>query len=187
MKHVKGIGLLNMKIDFWGWLGKYFFHLVGGLILFLIYSLFTVTADVRTSILATLLIFGGGIYQNVRMRQREIDASHFTYKKESLLKFTDMFFSLIKNAKTNKKIPTDAMIDDMAEFKKLILVWGSLEVLRALKNLEDSTGDADKSIKAGERLLKALREDIGHDDFDLNDLELISVFISDVENIKSDK
>ena len=66
------------------------------------------------------------------------------------------------------------------------MLWASEEVIiawRDFKNIESSSDDPYLALRKIDKLYRAIRKDLGHNDNNLKDLDLIKINLKDPENL----
>ena len=108
------------------------------------------------------------ILTNFYTKKREINARHFSEKREAYGKIIDIVFEIISSTKSGKSVPEKTLVTKIMMFKKELIVWGGSEVIQAWNKfeLESEKTDTDlNEILVGmEHVLRAIRKDLGHDD-----------------------
>jgi hypothetical protein len=69
------------------------------------------------------------------------------------------------------------LIRELSKFKRDLILWGSPKVINAQLQFEMESGDTSKTLSAINRLLLAIREDIGLTNKGLSNLELMKLQI----------
>lgn len=124
-----------------------------------------------------------------QIKQREIDDSHRNKKIEIYNKFVNFVikFLMAENEKNNiERIEEDELIEFMIQFKKDLLLYGSAKVIKAQIEFEliSSSVKPDKHIfQAIDKIYKEMRSDIGLSNSNLNNYELVKLFITDKESV----
>ena len=126
-------------------------------------------ANVRARIVGILGALGAAILTNFYTKRREINARHFSEKREAYRKIIDIVFQTISSTRSGKALPKKALVDKMAIFKKELMVWGSPGVIQAWNSFELQSQNAPDTdprniVTAMERVLRVIRKDLGHDD-----------------------
>lgn len=130
-------------------------------------SFYGASDNIKAAIIAFAGVAGVAIYKNSEIRKREINARHFAEKREAYMTIIDIFFELIEAQKKQKNLSSSQLQKKMTLFKKRMIVWGGCDVIQAWNELEMRV-DADSSsrdlVVRMEKILRAIREDLGHDD-----------------------
>ncbi len=144
----------------------------------IIYLVFNVDKEYQLLFITGIGTVISAIIAHNSIKKREIFARHFESKSKSYKKFFDLFVDL---ALKKKKIKEDILLIKMIEIKKEILIWGSAETIKQWIEWEKSTQKQGighiELIKEGDKLFKAIRKDLGHNDNELNNSELMKFFL----------
>ena len=122
-----------------------------------------------------------------KIREREIDESHRQKKVEIYNGFIELISSYMQggNSENKKKTPSkQKTLDETEKFTNGILLWGGPEVISAYLNyrVENEYG-TERMFRAIDRLLRALRSDIGLSNVGLDNYETIQVYLKDPNEI----
>lgn len=75
------------------------------------------------------------------------------------------------------------MVDFMFDFNQKLIIWGSDEVVTAFSKYRTSVSDPDLIMIAVENLLLAIRKDLGHNNNNLSNGRLLSIFVDNADII----
>lgn len=126
------------------------------------------------------------IRSNHQIRTREINSRHFLEKKAAYMHFIELIFAVMSStAKHKKQTGQKHFTEKMMKFKKELMVWGNHDVFQALEEYEQLVIDREdtdgleniKVFSPVEKLLRAMRKDLGHDDSQLKPFALVSMLI----------
>ena len=85
-----------------------------------------------------------------------------------------------QNENVSKKGPTDQeLVDYLVEFKTELVLWGSPLVIKRQLEFEKASRNNGNIFTAVDNLYKAIREDIGLSNKNLNSHELVKMYLSD--------
>ena len=127
-------------------------------------------ANVKAGIIGILGVLLTAILTNFFTRRREINARHFSEKREAYGKIINIVFDAMASTKSGKKLPDKALVNKMMEFKKGLMIWGDPEVIESWNKFEMESGEGQSRndsriiFVAMEHVLRAIRKDLGHDD-----------------------
>ena len=155
--------------------------LVGLALWFAIPIIQAADANVQASIVGLFGVFVTGLVTNVYTRRREINARHFSEKREAYGKIIDIVVEAMSSAKSGKSGRTKNLENKMIACKKELMIWGGSEVIQLwnkfeLESAKESTAP-NNVLGLLEKVLRALRKDLGHDDHSLEFGNLIGLFI----------
>lgn len=153
-----------------------------------IVSLWNSSPEVQAGIIGFIGAVLIAAYTHTNSKKREIEARHFTEKRQAYMQYINLLFGLLhenKNGKPSKREQplNQQQIKQMMEFKKQLLVWGSAEVIQAYYQFEQACDpevegyEVTKTLLASEKLFRALRKDLGHDDSILGDVDLVGLIL----------
>lgn len=123
---------------------------------------------------------------NQRNRAREIENDHRRQKIPVYEGFLEFLFSVLLADNTGRKRPSDKqMIQVFSDFTRDITLWGGPELIRTWNEVR-SVGDGEglsgiELVRTWERLLFAIREDIGHSNKGLAKDDLLRLFVNDLD------
>jgi len=139
------------------------------------------SAEYKLAFIAALFSVFGIIYTQIATKRREINARHFSEKAEAYKGFSETLFDLFFSEKaTGKKLPGDELLNRIIKFKKDIFIWGGHRTLKAWKEFELSSGQADFKENAEKigKLIKEMRRDLGHKVFLTTNLEHVQFLLN---------
>lgn len=182
---------------------KKIFELILGLLLIalIIYSLYYFiflwipnNTTIAIPLITATIGFIGVIYTQYNSKSRDIRESHRIAKIETYRSFFELINLFQNNHKRNIEIdPNDEMLQDkMHKLTENFILWASDEVIKAWIDFRTSTGSNDindpfLALKKIDNVYKAIRKDLGHDDKKLKPLDLISMNLSDPNELQRDR
>lgn len=143
----------------------------------------TIIAGMVTIIVSILSITIGKYYERKMVIEKELREKKIPMYEEFIEFFLNMFLS--KKIK-DKEMSDDEMNNFFNKFTQKLLVWGSDEVIsqwsnyrrKVLKNPQDT----EKTMFEFEKLLLAIRKDTGHANKNINQGDLLGLFINDIDD-----
>ena len=163
--------------------GIVFVGMLGGIAWYFILAIQEADANVKAGVIGILGVLLAAILTNFFTRRREINARHFLEKREAYGKIIDIVFDLIASIKSGKNLPEKTLVNKLLAFKKGLMVWGGPEVIESWNEFEieseraGNSNDPEMLITVMERMLRAIRKDLGHDDHQLKFGSLIGLLI----------
>lgn len=130
-------------------------------------NLLKADANVISSIIGLFGIVTVALVTHYKTKEREISARHFANKREGYTELINLFFDVMQSVKKNEDMQQEELVKKMASFKKSLMVWGGPEVIRAWNAFElksQAQLSPAETMKTFDNLLRAIREDLGHDD-----------------------
>lgn len=175
-----------------------------------IYQLFALTFetltkldnDIATAILAastTIIISVVSILLGKYLERRSTIEKELREKKiPSYEKLTRFFFELLyKKEKLGQELPEDQLINEFSEITQGLMIWGSDSVIkkwsefRQVSSNPNQLNESYKTLFLLESLLLEIRKDIGYKGYNLQEGDILGLFVNDITNeikkAKSDK
>lgn len=123
-------------------------------------------------------------------KRMEID-SHLRDKKSETYKLlVELLFRILMNGKADKPLKDKEVIREMSKFTENLILWGSEDVMKSYiayrkyfmsrKFGEEMTLEA---IEKMENLLLVIRKDMGHKNKSLQQGDILSLFINDIDEV----
>ncbi len=117
-------------------------------------------------------------------KKLEMKKLHFLDKKETYLNFINQIMpdsNINPNDEGQNKARAKARNKAMVTFRKELLIWGSAESIIAMAEFEkfghNNPKAGNKIFIPYEKLIRAIRKDLGHDDTDLPKSDLASIYL----------
>jgi len=125
--------------------------------------------SIKAGLIGLFGALSAAIFAHYQTKKREIESRHFVHKREGYMHMIDLLFDSILSIKNDKEMDDKIMTDKMMSFKKALIVWGSPEIIDIWNQFEiNSQGIAsEKMVEELEKVLRAIRKDLGHDDSQL--------------------
>jgi hypothetical protein len=135
---------------------------------------------------ATVLVSVFSVLWSKRVdRQREIEQEQRKQKIPVYEEFIAFLFRILLTDKFGEEPVTEKeMMKFVSGFAQKILVWGSDDVLAgyaSFRRLGNSNTSSVQTVLAIEKLLLAIRADVGHRNKNLKTGDLLSIFINDLD------
>jgi len=148
---------------------------------FLLQYFLSASDNVRIAIFSVCGTLLGAIFCQFLINDREIAARHHTEKKNAYMPFINLCVEVMEAQKKGEEIPFDELMEQGFNYKKELLVWGSVEVIVAMNNYEEVADEVDVSVDklllSVENVFRAMRKDLGHSDASLEKGALIGIFL----------
>ena len=137
---------------------------------------------ILVALLGALITFVGNYQLQIRNEQKEKKVE--TYKRLMELFFESLYASKLGKEPKNEEEIINVLYDITPE----LIFWASDDVLKlyidfrkvAKDNIQSSPSD---SIFLFGKMLIAIRKDLGHQNSNINEKSILSIFINDVENL----
>lgn len=125
------------------------------------------------------------IYWSVQRRKERKERENWILrdKKAYLLEIVNILNSIlisqegegIKQRKLKKRVES---------FRPALLTWGSAPMIKIWNELTNMTNDSTEIIQNGEKLLRAIRKDLGHNDSSLKPGDVMAILVQSEEKEK---
>lgn len=145
----------------------------------------------RAILLAAIIATASTVITLRSNKKRDIAASHRERKENGYMEYINIFFDLIDIKNPNKK--EKELKTKMLEFRKTLLIWGSDETITTWNKLARSANNInnhEELLRMAAEMLRSIRKDLGHNDFNLPASELLKLIIKveehdDIDNLDS--
>jgi hypothetical protein len=124
-------------------------------------------ASIKAGLIGLLGMVVVALVTNYQSRKREINARHFAEKREGYMHMIDLLFDIILNVKQGEEVSEQEMVKKIMPFKKALIIWGSPQIIESWNNFEiqsESGLSPEQMLQEMEKILRAIRKDLGHDD-----------------------
>mgnify|MGYP000446966694 CR=1 FL=1 len=154
---------------------------------------FKIDSEVSASIIGGVFaVLAGVVVTNItqyQIRLRDIENAHRDKKVEIYHKFLKMAENTLQQADSNnkhaKKISEKDLLNGMNDFQTSIILWGSSNVLKAYKEFKQESQNGLNPLPSMDRLYRAIREDIGLSNSNLEPLDLIKMYLTDGDELEA--
>jgi hypothetical protein len=138
----------------------------------------TLVTTSATILLAVLSLVGGKLWeQRLKIRDDIRSRKIPVYEKQIAT-----FFSAIMSEKIKgKKISDRELAKAFTEFSEKLIVWGSSEVIQVWVKFRTTKFEGAEGLKTMEDLFLAIRKDLGNDNANLKNHELLRLFVNDLD------
>src|SRR5690554_644314 len=137
--------------------------------------------------MATVLVgVGGALYTQSQIKKREIEEAHRARKVEIYKEFLDIAARMMAEGNENVSLKPPSqqeLVDFMVEFKTNVVLWGSPKVINAQLNFQKVSSEGGHVLKAVDQLYKAIREDIGLSNRELDRHQLVKMYLSNPDEM----
>lgn len=129
------------------------------------------------------------LVNNAIQSSRERRARLFENKREAYDKFFEFFFSIFAAEKSGNPLSQDKLAEKFHEFTRNVMTWGSAETVNAVNeyqqaSLNSNSSNLKETFATTERLLRALRKDLGHADNRMDKFGLTKLILKADEHHK---
>ena len=141
-----------------------------------------IEAEALTTVFAALATVIGVMWTHTLAKEREIAEREFANKRSSYSGLLNLIFDLFAGVKKGKTIPiNNKLITRMMNIKKDLLTWADIKVIRAWNDVETISshgGDGMQVLGKLDALLRAIRKDLGKEDWGIKEGELFSLMLA---------
>lgn len=137
--------------------------------------------------MATLLVaFWSNLYVQRQVKLREIEEAHRPKKTEIYEKFLNVLSRQL--AANNPIVETTALSENellryFHELQTQLLLWGSPEVIKAFQSFKAGSSSEKHPLIGVDKLLRAIRSDIGLSNQGLDNHELVKMYLKDPQEL----
>ena len=147
-----------------------------------LYSFFKAEAAIQVGILALIGVSASAIMAHWSAKKREVEARHFAEKRKGYNSFIDIMFDVLTAIKLGREPPSERQLATrILEYKKTLLIWADAYVIKMWDEVESSLANTDQDPKKvllmWDSLLREMRKDLGKDDSELDDGDLVSLIL----------
>ncbi|MDK9720879.1 MAG: hypothetical protein OEL53_06810 [Rhodospirillales bacterium] len=151
-------------------------------LLFVFISNFSQTdSNVKAGLIGFLGAITAGLITHYQTKKREVSARLFIEKREGYRHLVDLIFELLLASKRQRTLTEDEMLEKMIPFKKALFFWGEASAISAWNSFEMNFGKglaAEEILHEIEKVMRAIRKDLGHDDNLLPNGQLIALILN---------
>ncbi|QSB14151.1 hypothetical protein JQS43_21905 [Natronosporangium hydrolyticum] len=142
-----------------------------------------------TVIVATLTVVGGRVFERKKAIEAEQRTQWAKLYEEFIREWLKIMQLNIPKEKRVEKVDDSAVVEYFANFSAKAMPWASAQVLNqwiAFRQLtvQGSAGDKGRGkqlLFEWEKLILAMRRDLGHKDKSLDDHQILKMFINDLD------
>ncbi|MGE7880304.1 hypothetical protein [Peribacillus muralis] len=123
-------------------------------------------------------------------KKMEIEEHLRVKKSETYKDLVELLFKILMSSKTGEVLSEKDLIKFMSQFTENLILWGSEDVIKSYKAYRTyftkrSQGDllTIESINIMENLLLSIRKDMGHNNKNLKQGDILSLFINDLDEV----
>ncbi len=140
--------------------------------------------------LETLLVFFAGsfpslIYWSAQRRKEKQERENWILrdKKAYLIELVSIFDSFIQD-KGSDEAKQRKLLKRFKSFRPALLIWGSPPVIKVWNEQKDISGDSMEGIRQAEKLFRAIRKELDHDDSQLPPGAIVATLVKPEEKKK---
>ena len=149
-----------------------------------------IIAAAATALVSVITIIIGKIYEARTAVQEELRKRKTPVYEE----FITFIFRVLLGEKTGTAPTEDEMAKFLSEYNQKMMVWASDSVLKEWaawrKSLENHDGSSENNFVPGllqyEKLILAIRKDLGHKNEGIEKFDILRLFINDLDKAIAD-
>lgn len=174
-------------------------RVIGGAVLVLLLAaigwlfakgLYDAEVETRTTIIAASAVLITGILTHRQTKKREIEARHFGQKADAYMEFVNFFISIAQSGAPSTCEAKKELAGQLIDIRKKLWIWSSPDMIHCWnvywEGLSDSTKPKSERdmLLTLESVIRAMRRDLGHDDRQLGEGEIIDVIMAEGSKLK---
>ena len=148
------------------------------------------SSQVAATVIVGILTASASVFAVLKAKQaehrRDIENELRKQKAPIYEDFASFLFKVLMSAKTEKNMSEEEMLQFIVDFNRRLIVWGSDSVIKEwslFKGLHEvGNSPPEMTLIAIERILYAIRADMGHKNKGLGQGDLLAIFINDVSS-----
>lgn len=139
------------------------------------------------TVIAGIITASASVFAVIKSKQsehrRDIENKLRKQKAPIYEEFSSFLFRVLMSAKTDQAVSQEEMLQFVVNFNRRLIVWGADSVIKewsSFKGLNERTNyPPAMALIAIERILYAIRADMGHKNKGLEQGDLLAIFIND--------
>ena len=160
-----------------------------GLVGWIIWRSFaSLSSQVAATVIVGIITASASVFAVIKSKQsehrRDIENELRKQKAPIYEEFSSFLFRVLMSAKTNEAVSQEEMLQFVVNFNRRLIVWGADSVIKEWSNFkalhEVSNSPPAMTLITIERILYAIRADMGHKNKGLGQGDLLAIFINDV-------
>ncbi len=149
-----------------------------------------ISSQVAATVIVGIITASASVVAVIKAKQaehrRDIENELRKQKAPIYEEFSSFLFKILMSAKTDEPVSEKEMLEFIVNFNRRLIVWGADSVIKEwsiFKSLhEGSNSQPAMTLVAIERILYAIRADMGHKNKGLGQGDLLAIFINDVHS-----
>ena len=120
------------------------------------------------------------IFWRTQIRRERQDHRNWVLRNKEafLIEFVDSLSNRLNNNNKSQAKQEKELLKTLEYLRPALIAWGSPSMIKAWNNMGNrESSNSTEGIKQGEKLLRIIREDLGHDDSDLEKGQVMAIFI----------
>ncbi|HEY0321758.1 MAG TPA: hypothetical protein VGC66_12425 [Pyrinomonadaceae bacterium] len=146
------------------------------------------SSQVVATVIVGIITATASVFAVLKSKQaehrRDIENDLRKQKAPIYEEFSSFLFKILMSAQTGKAITENEMLQFVMDFNRKLIVWGADNVIKEWSNFKrlNELGDYPPvmNLIAIEKILYAIRADMGHKNKDMRQGDLLAIFINDI-------
>ena len=148
----------------------------------------SLSSQVAATVIVGIITASASVFAVIKSKRaehrRDIEQELRKQKAPIYEEFSSFLFKILMTAKTGKEVSEEEMLQFIVDFNRRLIVWGADSVVKEWSNFkrmhEGTNYPPVMNLIAIERILYAIRTDMGHKNKGMGQGDLLSIFINDV-------
>jgi hypothetical protein len=148
------------------------------------------SSQVAATVIVGIVTASTSVFAVIKAKQaehrRDIENELRKQKAPIYEDFASFLFKVLMSAKTDENVSEEEMLQFVVNFNRRLIVWGADSVIKewsVFKGLHEvSNSPPAMTLIAIERILYAIRADMGHKNKGLGQGDLLAIFVNDVNS-----
>ncbi len=163
------------------------FAIIGFTAWFIWKAFASLSSQVAATVIVGILTASASIFAVLKSKQaehrRDIEQELRKQKAPIYEEFSSFLFKILMSTKTGKEVSEEEMLQFIVDFNRRLIVWGADSVIKEWSNFKQLHEGTDyppvMNLIVIERILYAIRTDMGHKNKGMGQGDLLSIFIND--------
>lgn len=160
-----------------------------GLVIWITWRAFTfLSSQVAATVIVGLITGSASVFAVIKAKQaehrRDIENELRKQKAPIYEEFSSFLFKILMSSQTANPVSQEEMLQFVVNFNRRLIVWGADSVIKewsVFKSLHEvGNSPPAMTLIAIERILYAIRADMGHKNKGLGQGDLLAIFINDI-------
>jgi hypothetical protein len=148
----------------------------------------SLSSQVAATLIVGIITASASIFAVIKSKhaehRRDIENDLRKQKAPIYEEFSSFLFKVLMTSKTGEVVKEEEMLQFIMDFNRKLIVWGEDNVIKEWSNFkrlhEVSDSPPVMTVIAIERILYAIRADMGHKNKGLGQGDLLAIFINDI-------
>lgn len=159
-----------------------------GSVSWLIWKAFaSLSSQVAATVIVGIITASASVFVVIKSKQaehrRDIENDLRKQKAPIYEEFSSFLFKILASAKTGEAVTEDEMFQFLVDFNRKLIVWGADNVIKEwsnFKRVSETDNPPVMNLLVIEKILYAIRADMGHKNKGMGQGDLLAIFINDI-------